>query len=80
MVNWLAIGDKKHLVSLLVFKNKRWGRSTVSLTFLAVGPLFIPMVFLFGLFDRNSNMDSFDFCLCDDMCVMFHGNVNSYPK
>lgn len=59
----------------LVLKDKCGRRSQVSLTFLAVGPIFIPMNFL--LLDRNADVNCFHFRFGYDMRVVLYRNVNA---
>lgn len=59
----------------LVMEHKCWGRSRVSLTFLAVCPVFVPV--LLGFFDRNPDVHRLYFGFRDDMRVVLHGDVNS---
>lgn len=62
----------------LVMEHECWGRSRISLTFLAVRPIFVPM--LLRLLDRHPNVHRLYFCFGDDVRVMFHWNVNPNSK
>lgn len=47
----------------------------ISLTFLAVRPVFFPV--LHWLFDWNADVNRFHFRFGNDMCMMFNRNVNA---
>lgn len=62
----------------LVMEHKCWGRSRVSLTFLAVSPVFVPV--LLGLLDRHPDVHGLYFGFGDDVRVVLHGHVDSNSR